>query len=119
MARTKSTAARKHRKIMKQAKGFKHSASKRLKVAKEALLHAKAYAYVGRKKKKRDLRSLWITRLNAAAHENELTYSRLINGLKNANIELDRKILAEIAVKDSETFTKIANLAKTSFSAKS
>lgn len=107
MTRVKSIAARRHRKIMKAAKGFKNSRSRRLKVAKEAVMHAGKYAYHGRKLKKRDLKSLWIMRLNAALRENDLTYSKFIPMLKKAKIELDRKILADIVVNDPETFKKI------------
>jgi large subunit ribosomal protein L20 len=118
MPRTRSLAAKKHRKIKSEARGFKHSARKRVKVAKEALLHAGKYAYVGRKLRKRNLRSLWIVRLNAAVREHDMSYSKFINGLKKANVEIDRKIMAEIAVKDKETFKEIAEKAKESFSQK-
>lgn len=107
MARTKSVAARRHRKVQKLAKGFKQARGKRYGAAKEATLHAGAYAYHGRKLRKRNIRSLWIKRLNAAARENGLTYGKLIAGLKEKKIELDRKILADIAVTDPETFAKI------------
>lgn len=112
MARSKSVASRKHRKVKKQAKGYKHAARKRVKNAKEAVLHAGQYAYVGRKLRKRDLRKLWITRINAATRENDLTYSKLISKLKSNNVDLDRKILADIAVEDPETFTKIIDSLK-------
>jgi large subunit ribosomal protein L20 len=112
MARSKSIASRKHRKIKAQAKGYKHAARKRVRNAKEAVLHAGQYAYVGRKLRKRDLRRLWITRINAATRENDLTYNKLISKLKSNNIELDRKILADIAVEDPETFTKIIDSLK-------
>lgn len=115
MTRSKSVSARRHRKVLDQVKGFKHSARRRVKAAKEALLHKYAYAYVGRKKKKRDLRSLWIVRLNAAARQNEISYSKLLSGLKKANVEIDRKILSEIAAKDEKTFSQIAEIAKSSF----
>ena len=107
MTRVKSLAAKRHRKIKDAAKGFKNARSRRLKVAKEAVMHAGQYAYEGRKHKKRDLRSLWIIRLNAALRENGLTYSEFIPALKKAKIELDRKILADIVVNDPETFKKI------------
>lgn len=107
MARVKSLAIRKHRKIKKLAKGFKQARRTRVKAAKEAILHAGQYAYVGRKLRKRNLRSLWITRLNAAVREHGLSYSKFIAGLKREKIEIDRKILAEIAVKDPKTFEKI------------
>ncbi len=107
MARTKSPSARKHRTILKQAKGFKHARSRRYKSAQEAVLHAGQYAYHGRKLKKRDLRSLWIIRLNAASRENGLKYSELINKLKSNKIEIDRKILSDIAATDPNTFKSI------------
>jgi large subunit ribosomal protein L20 len=99
--------SRNHKKIKKAAKGFKHARRKRVKVAKESLLHQGQYAYIGRKLRKRDMRRLWIIRLNAAAREHDLTYSKLIKKLKDNKIELDRKILADIAVKDKDTFAKI------------
>lgn len=112
MTRVKSIAARRHRKFLKAARGFKQSRSRRIKVAKEALLHAGQYAYAGRKLRKRDLRSLWITRLNAAVREHGTTYSKLISGLKKEKIELDRKILADIAVSDPDTFKEIVSTLK-------
>lgn len=107
MTRAKNISARKHRKIKKQARGFKHSARKRIKVAKTALLHQGQYAYVGRKLRKRDARRLWIIRLNAAVRNHGLNYNKFINGLKKANIKIDRKMLSEIAIKDPDTFEKI------------
>lgn len=107
MTRVKSPTTRKKRKLLKKAKGFRQARRKRIRVAKEAILHAGEYAYVGRKLKKRNLRALWITRLNAKVREHGLSYSEFISKLKKENIELDKKILAEIAVKDSDTFTKI------------
>ena len=112
MARTKSIAQRRHRKILKAAKGFKQARRVRVKVAKEALLHSGQYAYVGRKNRKRDLRRLWILRVNAAVREHGMTYSKFIAELKKEKIELDRKILAEIAVKDPATFGKIIDSVK-------
>ena len=112
MPRVKSIAAKKHRKVKKAAKGFKNARSRRVKTAKEALLHAGQYVYIGRKLRKRDLRSLWIKRINAAARENDTIYSKLIAGMKEHKIELDRKILADIAVHDSETFKKIVEAVK-------
>lgn len=112
MPRVKSISAKRHRKVKKAAKGFKHARSRRVKTAKEALLHSGQYAYIGRKLRKRDLRSLWIKRLNAASREHGLTYSKLIAGLKKNNIELDRKILADMAVNDSDTFKKIVDSIK-------
>ena len=112
MPRTKSKAAIRHRKIRSLSRGFKFSARRRVKTAKEALLHAGQYAYAGRKRKRRELKSLWILRINAAARIHGLTYSKLMNGLKKANIELDRKILADIAVSDPDTFEKIISEVK-------
>lgn len=109
MPRVKSISAKRHRKVKKAAKGFRHARSRRVKTAKEALLHAGQYAYIGRKLRKRDLRSLWIKRLNAASREHGLSYNKLIAGFKKHNIELDRKILADIAVNDSDTFKKIVD----------
>ena len=107
MARVKSTSSRRHRVFLKKAKGFTQSRRVRIQAAKEALLHAGQYAYHGRKLKKRDLRALWIVRLNAAVREEDLSYSKFIAGLKKAKIELDRKILADIAVSDPSTFKNI------------
>jgi len=109
MTRVKSKAAIKHRKIKKLAKGFSHARRKRVKTAKETLLHSGQYAYIGRKLKKRDLRRLWIIRIGAASKNSGLSYSQFISKLKTNNIELDRKILSEIAVKDTETFEKIVS----------
>ena len=111
MPRTKSKAAIKHRKIKKEARGYKHSARKRVKTAKEALLHAGQYAYAGRKIRRRDLRKLWIMRINAAARIHGLTYHELIKKLKDEKIELNRKMLADIAVRDPDTFEKIITAA--------
>lgn len=112
MARVKSTSARRHRKILSAARGFKQARRTRLKTAKEALLHAGKYAYAGRRLRKRDLRALWIVRLNAAVREHGISYSKFINGLKKAKIEIDRKILSDIAITDSETFKEIVNKVK-------
>ena len=112
MARVKSPSAIRHRKILARAKGFKNASRRRIQTAKEAVLHAGQYAYEGRKLKKRDLRALWINRINAAARQNNLSYSGLIGLLKKAKIEIDRKILADIAARDSATFAKIVKEAK-------
>jgi len=112
MPRTKSKSAVRHRKVKKLAKGFKQARRTRVKTAKETLLHSGQYAYVGRRLKRRNLRTLWIIRLNAAARLNETTYGKLISGLKQAKIELDRKILSDIAVKDPNTFAKLAEISK-------
>lgn len=107
MPRVKSISAKRHRKVKKKAKGFKHARSRRVGAAKEALLHAGQYAFVGRKQKRRNLRKLWIVRLNAAAREHGLKYSELMNKLKKNKVELDRKILSDIAIKDPDTFKRI------------
>lgn len=112
MPRTKSISSRKHRKILKKAKGFKQARSQRLKAAKEAALHAGQYAYIGRKKRKRDLRRLWITRLNTAVRKEGLSYSKFINLLKENKVEIDRKILSNIAVTSPEVFKKIISKIK-------
>ncbi|MBI4157731.1 50S ribosomal protein L20 [Candidatus Woesebacteria bacterium] len=112
MARVRSIASRKHRKVLRLAKGFKQSRSSRFKVAQEAVLHAGAYAFAGRKRKKRDLRSLWIVRLNAAVREEGLSYNKFVAGLKKEKIEIDRKILADLAVNDPDTFKEIVSKVK-------
>ena len=106
-----------HKKVLKQAKGYRGARSRTYKVAKQAVMRAGQYAYRDRRVKKRVFRSLWIVRINAAARENGLTYSKLIAGLKKASIELDRKTLANIAVNDKEAFTKIAEEAKSQLAA--
>jgi len=113
--RVKSISARRHRVMLARAKGFKQARHTRIQVAKEALLHAGAYAYHGRKLKKRDLRTLWISRINAAAVAQGISYSKFIAGLKKAKIEIDRKILSDLAVTDPETFKKIVKEAGFSF----
>ena len=105
-------AVKKRRKIMKQAKGYYGAKSYRFRTAKQAVMKSGMYAYVGRKDKKSDFRKLWIARINAAARINGLTYSTLIAGLKKANVAINRKMLAEIAVTDAEAFAKIAEIAK-------
>lgn len=108
MTRVKKSSAIKHRKIKKLAKGFKHARSRRFKTASESVLHAGQYAYIGRKQKKRVLRSLWIKRLNAAVRtEGIKNYSEFIEKLKKSKIELNRKILSEIAVNESDIFKEI------------
>src|SRR5687767_4588633 len=113
MARVKRgvTARRRHKKILKQAKGYYHARRKVFRVAKQAVTKAGQYAYIGRKQKKRNFRSLWIQRINAAARINGMTYSTLMNGLKKANIDLDRKVLSEIAIHDADAFAVIAKSA--------
>ena len=114
MARVKSgrTTRARHKKILKQAKGYYGAKSYRFRNANQAVLKSLAYAYVGRKDRKSDFRKLWITRINAAARMNGLTYSKLIAGLKKANVTINRKMLAEIAVNDPKAFTEIAEIAK-------
>ena len=107
-------AVKKRRKILKLAKGYWGGRSKRYRVAREAVMKAQLYAYVGRKNKKRDFRTLWIARINAAARLNGLSYSKLMFGLKKAGIELNRKVLAEIAVSDAAAFTTLCEKAKAS-----
>ena len=105
-------AVKKRRKILKLAKGYWGGRSKRYRVAREAVMKALNYAYIGRKSKKRDFRSLWITRINSAAKLNGLSYSKFIYGLKKAGINLNRKMLADLAVKDAGTFTALCEKAK-------
>jgi len=103
---------RRHKKILKLAKGYTLGRSKLFRQAQEAVIHAGADAYKGRKEKKRQMRSLWITRLSAALKSHGLSYSKFINLLKIKNIELDRKILSEIAKDDPDTFTQIVKIAQ-------
>ncbi len=119
MARVKRgvTARRRHKKILKQAKGYYHARRKVFRVAKQAVTKALQYAYIGRKQKKRNFRSLWITRINAAARINGMSYSRFINGLMKAGITLDRKVLADIAVHDAQGFATLAEKAKSALAA--
>ena len=114
MARVKSamTTRARHKKVLKQAKGYYGAKHYRFRNANQAVLKSLAYAYVGTKDRKDDFRKLWITRINAAARMNGLTYSKLIAGLKKANVTINRKMLAEIAVNDAKAFTEIAEIAK-------
>ena len=114
MARVKRgvQARRRHKKVLKQAKGYYNARRKVFRVAKQAVTKALQYAYIGRKQKKRNFRSLWITRINAAARINGMSYSRFMNGLMKAGITLDRKVLADIAVHDAQGFTALAEKAK-------
>ncbi|OGH42468.1 MAG: 50S ribosomal protein L20 [Candidatus Levybacteria bacterium RIFCSPLOWO2_02_FULL_36_8b] len=114
MARIKRgvVSRRKHNKLLSQTKGFRGTKSRLTKVAREALLHKGAYAYHGRKVKKRDFRALWITRIGEAAKQEGISYSVFINKLKKANIELDRKILSDIIVNDINTFKQIVDKVK-------
>jgi large subunit ribosomal protein L20 len=119
MARVKRgvTARRRHKKVLKQAKGYYHARRKVFRVAKQAVTKALQYAYIGRKQKKRNFRSLWITRINAAARINGLSYSRFMNGLLKSGITLDRKVLADIAVHDAVGFAALAEKAKSALAA--
>ena len=114
MARVKRAvnAHKKRRKIFKLAKGYYGAKSKQYRSAKEAVLRAQKFAYIGRKQKKRDFRSLWIARINAAARINGISYSRMMDGLKKAGVEVNRKILADMAVNDAPAFAQLAELAK-------
>ena len=114
MARVKSamTTRARHKKVLKQAKGYYGAKHYRFRNANQAVLKSLAYAYVGRKDKKSNFRKLWISRINAAARMNGLTYSKLIAGLKKANVTINRKMLAEIAVSDEKAFAEIAEIAK-------
>jgi large subunit ribosomal protein L20 len=114
MARVKRgvPAHRRHKRLLKQAEGRRGTRSKLIRPAREALMHALAYAYRGRKERKRQLRALWIVRLNAAARQNGLTYGNFIAGLRRAGVTLDRMVMADIAVRDSATFARIADVAR-------
>ena len=105
-------AVKKRRKILKQAKGYRGAKSKLYRVARQAVMKSGNYAFVGRKQKKRDFRSLWITRINAAARINGMSYSTLMHGLKVAGINLNRKVLADLAVNDAAAFTALCEQAK-------
>jgi large subunit ribosomal protein L20 len=119
MARVKRgvVARRRHKKIISKAKGYYNARRKVFRVAKQAVTKAAQYAYIGRKQKKRQYRALWIVRINAASRQFGLSYSRLIAGLKKANISMDRKVLADLAVHDLAAFGKVAEKAKASLAA--
>jgi large subunit ribosomal protein L20 len=119
MARVKrSVHARKSRRtVMTRAKGFRGARSRRYRVANESVLHAMRYQYRDRKKRKSEFRKLWITRINAAARQEGLSYSRFMHGLKRAEIEVDRKILADLAVRDPDAFRSLVNTAKDALAA--
>ena len=114
MARIKGglNAKKKHRRILKLAKGYMGARSKQYRIAKQSVKRALAESYKGRKQRKRDFRKLWIVRINAAARINGLSYSNLMHGLKVAGIDLNRKVLSEMAVNDAAGFTKVAEAAK-------
>lgn len=113
---TNSPASRRRRKrYLAVAKGYRGARSKLYRTAREAVEKGLQYAYRDRRNRKRDFRKLWITRINAAARQNGMSYSRFINGLKKANVELDRKVLAELAVSDQASFAKLVEVAKSQF----
>ncbi len=114
MARVKGglNAKKKHKRVLKLAKGYKGARSKQYRVAKQSVMRALTSSYAGRKERKRQMRRLWIVRINAAARLNGLSYSKLMHGLKLAGVDLNRKMLAEMAVNDAEGFTAVAEEAK-------
>ena len=114
MARVKGglNAKKKHNRVLKLAKGYRGARSKQYRVAKQSVMRALASSFAGRKQRKRDMRSLWITRINAAARMNGLSYSKLMYGLKLAQVDINRKMLSELAINDAAGFTKLAEVAK-------
>ena len=114
MARVKggTNSRKRHNRVLKLAKGYRGAKSKQFKTAKQAVMKSLNYAYVGRKLRKREFRRLWITRINAAARINGMSYSRFMNGLKNANIDMNRKMLADIAINDASAFSSLVETAK-------
>jgi len=114
MARVKGALStrKRHKKILKLAKGYRGAKSKLYRIANQAVMKSLSYSYVGRKLKKRDFRSLWITRISAACKMNDINYSRFMNGLKKANIEINRKMLSEIAINDPAAFAQLVETAK-------
>ena len=107
-------AVKKRRKILKLAKGYFGAKSKNYRIARQAVMKSFNYAYIGHRLKKRDFRNLWIARINAAARANGMSYSKFMYGLKKANVELNRKVLADIAVNDAQSFAKLVETAKAS-----
>ncbi|MCF6461630.1 50S ribosomal protein L20 [Clostridium sp. Cult3] len=114
MARVKGgvTARKRHKRVLKQAKGYYGAKSKLYRPANQAVMKSLNYAYSGRKQRKRDFRKLWISRINAAARQNGMNYSTFINGLKKANIEINRKMLSEMAIHDPDGFKELVEIAK-------
>ena len=114
MARVKGAlnAKKKHNRVLKLAKGYRGARSKQYRVAKQSVMRALTSAYAGRKERKRQFRQLWIARINAAARINGLSYSKFMYGLKQAGVEMNRKILSDMAINDAEGFAKLAELAK-------
>ncbi len=114
MARVKGglNAKKRHNRVLKLAKGYRGARSKQYRIAKQSVMRALTSAYAGRKERKRQFRSLWIARINAAARINGLSYSKLMHGLKVAGVEINRKMLSDMAINDAEGFAKLAELAK-------
>ena len=114
MARIKggANAKKRHNKVLKAAKGYRGARSKQYRVAKQSVMRAQASQFAGRKERKRDFRKLWIARINAAARMNDISYSQLMHGLKVAGVDMNRKMLSEIAISDPEGFTKLVEVAK-------
>lgn len=117
MARVKGAvnAKKKHKKILKLAKGFYGAKSKVFRAANPAVMRSLRSAYIGRKQKKRQYRQMWIARINAAARMNDISYSKLMNGLRKANVEINRKMLSELAIHDEKAFTALCDAAKSAF----
>lgn len=118
MARVKGAlnARKKHKKVLKLAKGYQGARSKQYRVAKQSVMKAMAYSFAGRKQTKRNYRRLWIARINAAARMNDISYSQLMHGLKLANVNVNRKMLADLAVSDAAAFTSLVAAAKAKLS---
>ena len=114
MARIKGAinAKKRHKRVLKLAKGYRGARSKQYRIAKQSVMRAKASQFAGRKQRKRDMRKLWITRINAAARINGISYSQMMHGLKVAGVDINRKMLAELAVNDAAGFTSLAEIAK-------
>ena len=114
MARIKggANAKKRHNKVLKAAKGYRGARSKQYRVAKQSVMRANTSAFAGRKERKRDFRKLWIARINAAARLNDISYSQLMHGLKVAGVDMNRKVLSEIAIADPEGFAKLVEVAK-------
>ncbi|MBE7030574.1 MAG: 50S ribosomal protein L20 [Ruminococcaceae bacterium] len=114
MARVKGALAtrKRHKRVLKLAKGYRGAKSKCFRTANQAVMKSLVYAYIGRKQKKRDFRRIWITRISAAAKMNDINYSRFMNGLKRAGIDMNRKMLSEIAISDPEGFASLVEKAK-------
>ena len=114
MARIKGgiNAKKRHNRVLKEAKGYRGARSKQYRVAKQSVMRANTSAFAGRKERKRDFRKLWIARINAAARMNDISYSQLMHGLKVAGVDINRKVLSEVAISDPEGFTKLVEVAK-------